>query len=246
MPLNGRSDRNAMRLWPGEVGLRGDRATFHIGPTPTARATGGWRPTGRDLAAGAVYYHMTSDVAEKREAEKRAAKKLEAEKRRTAKLNAKTLRVGHYGGDDDDDDYDNNKDNGGDDKVDGGDVDDDLDDEPDWRPKNHVMQMLPALPASKGVAVGPVTGLPVGSDEHVFTMWLDKRDDEPDEKARLQIEVRLPKDRGSVIANAGTQCVEEPEKPKAKDTKKNKKNKKKAAGGGKKKTGVEKKNAAAK
>jgi len=37
--------------------------------------------------------------------------------------------------------------------------------------------------------LGPVTGLPVSDDEHVFILRLDKRSGEPDERSRLQIEV---------------------------------------------------------
>lgn len=89
------------------------------------------------------------------------------------------------------------------------------------------MQVLPALPASTKPAVGPVTGLPIASDEHVFVMRLGKRHDEPDEKARLQIEVRMPKKKDHVVQeSSGTQFLEEELLPAGEMSKSNKKGKK--------------------
>lgn len=56
---NPRGDRDTMRLQPGEVGLRGDRATFHLGGRPftNPRIDKDGRPT------GASYYHVQPRAA---------------------------------------------------------------------------------------------------------------------------------------------------------------------------------------
>lgn len=53
-----RKDRDAMRLRPGEVGLRGDRATFHLGGGPLANAKAA--KDGRPPAA--IYYNVQPEA----------------------------------------------------------------------------------------------------------------------------------------------------------------------------------------
>lgn len=148
-----------MRLFPGEVGLRGDRATFHLGRAgPAAGQQAQVAENGRP--AGAVYYNMRPAAA--------------VTVPSSARQGGKQQQV--------------------------------VATQPPQR--RHVMQVLPPMPASTEPAVGPVTGLPIGGDEHVFVLRLGKRYDEPDEKARLQIEVRLPKQREPVNVDADTQFLE--------------------------------------
>lgn len=165
------ADPNAMLLFPGEVGLRGDRATFHMGQNPERPVA--TRDDGRPT--GAVYYNV----------------KPAAGRQKTA--------------------------------------------------RKHVMQVLPALPASANPVVGPVTGLPVTENETVFVLRLGKRyEEEPDEKARLQIEMRLPKQPYKGLEEAGTQFLQEdvPVENKSPNpeavSKKSKQKRKKSAGKGKK------------
>lgn len=169
-----------MRLLPGEVGLRGDRATFHLGqgasqPVPLAKDG---RPT------GAVYYNMHPGVAP------------------PAAMAGKGFNKHQQF-------------------------------QPLPQPqRKHVMQVLPALPTSSDPAVGPVTGLPIHANEHVFVLRLGKRYDEPDEKARLQIEVRLPKQSSPPQTEAHTQFLtaDMPQLAVDGSTKKNKGLSKKAGG----------------
>lgn len=133
-----------MRLMPGEVGLRGDRATFSLG-RDDGLTHGGYGTDG-----GAVYYNIQPTTLPP-----------------AAGLPAAPSNV-----------------RGGHSHV--------RPTSPDQSPRDrkHVMEMLPATAKP---TLGPVTGLPVSDDEHVFVLWLGKRPGEPDEKARLQIEVRVPK-----------------------------------------------------
>lgn len=154
--VNGRSDRNAMRLFPGEVGLRGDRATFHLGRAgPVSGQQVQVAENGR--STGAVFYNMRPPAIVAQSSGRQGGKQQAAAMQPQRK---------------------------------------------------HVMQVLPPMPASTEQAVGPVTGLPIGADEHVFVLRLGKRYDEPDEKARLQIEVRLPKQQEPVNVDADTQFLE--------------------------------------
>lgn len=73
--------------------------------------------------------------------------------------------------------------------------------------RRHVMQVLPPVPILTEPAVGPVTGLPIDDNEHVFVFRLGKREDEPDEMARLQIEMRLPKRKPVDRKNTSTQFL---------------------------------------
>lgn len=181
---NGRSDRYAMRLLPGEVGLRGDRATFHLG-----RNAGQPVPVDEDgRPTGAVYYNLRPPAAAAASTGKQGAKQLQ------------------------------------------------------HQPRKHVMQVLPTLPISKDPFFGPVTGMPVADDEHLFVLNLSKRYDEQDDKARLQIEVRLPKDREPERIDASTLVVEEdidgpPVPPPEPETSKKKKKGKKSGAEKKKKKG---------
>lgn len=139
--MNGRSDRDAMRLLPGDVGLRGDRATFHLGPGSTQLI-----PLAKDgLPTGAVYYNMQP-----------GAPAVVAVPGKGSRKNQKSQQLPQ-------------------------------------RQRKHVMQKFPSVPMSTELTFGPVTGMPINDDEHVFVFRLGKRHDEPDEKARLQIEMRLPK-----------------------------------------------------
>ncbi|XP_050535108.1 uncharacterized protein LOC126902126 [Daktulosphaira vitifoliae] len=119
-------DPASMQLKPGEVGLRGDRATFHMGykPRQSFQIVDG-KP------AGAVYYNLPA--------------------------------------------VDKN------------------------RARKHVVQVLPALPGNSMALVGPVTGLPITDDEDVFVLRMGKRYEEPDEKAKIQVEVRLPKKKNEQL-----------------------------------------------
>lgn len=145
-----------MRLKPGEVGLRDNRATFHLGVgggggvTKDMTAVKGVKPkTGLDgRSTGAVYYHMQPEVVDGK----------------TAKNN--------------------------------------------YSQRKHVMRVLPPLPANTNPAVGPISGLPIGGDEHVLVLRLGKRNNESDEMAPLQIEVRLPKETKKPT-EASTQFQEE-------------------------------------
>ncbi|VVC26886.1 Hypothetical protein CINCED_3A014143 [Cinara cedri] len=152
---NGRTDQNAMVLLPGEVGLRGDRATFYLGSSDGQTA-----PIPDDSqSAGAVYYNIrpTQPPA--------------------------TVTAGR------------------------GPAKSVIPPNPP-KPRKHVMQMLPVLPKSTKPAVGPVTGLPISEDEHVFVIRLGKRHNEPDEKARLQIEMRMPKIKIPVTTEVPSQYME--------------------------------------
>lgn len=186
---NGRADRNAMRLFPGEVGLRGDRATFHLGRAGPVAGQQAPPAAENGRPAGAVYYNMRPPAA--------IAPTASGGGRPGGKQQPAAMQP----------------------------------------QRKHVMQVLPALPASTEPAVGPVTGLPIGGDEHVFVLRLGKRYDEPDEKARLQIEVRLPKQQEPGNVDADTQFAETdlPAAAAADKTKKAKKGKKGKKGG--KKTG---------
>lgn len=102
--------------------------------------------------------------------------------------------------------------------------------------RRHVMQVLPPIPLLTEPAVGPVTGLPINDNEHVFVFRLGKRQDEPDEMARLQIELRLPKRKPVDRKNTGTQFLVTDVHPTGgsknnnkKDMNKNTKNKKKGS-----------------
>lgn len=64
----------------------------------------------------------------------------------------------------------------------------------DYMQRDHVIQVLPTLPATSNRVVGPVTGLPIDEDEDVFVLRLGKRYNNPNDMSRLQIEVRLPKE----------------------------------------------------
>jgi len=153
---NGRSDRNAMQLFPGEVGLRGDRATFHLGGRNVPTATDQPAPSNEaGRPSGAVYYNMRPPVMVTA----------------PSKKNQSVV-------------------------------------QPQLQQRKHVMQVLPSLPVTTEPIVGSVTGLPVGENEHVFVMRVGKRHDEPDEKARLQIEVRMLKQDKPARTNADTQFSE--------------------------------------
>lgn len=201
---NGRTDRNAMRLFPGEVGLRGDRATFHLGRAGPAPSSAAGQPSltpDNRKPTGAVYYNMRPmTVIPSLSSGKPGGKQQQAAAAAAAAAQQPQ--------------------------------------------RKHVMQMLPALPTSTEQAVGPVTGLPIAGDEHVFVLRLGKRYNEPDEKARLQIEVRLPKQQEPVSTDVDTQYmdndvliakVDSKKKAKGKKTKKNADGKKaKNNAGGKK------------
>jgi len=174
--LNGQSDRNAIRLLPGEVGLRGDRATFHLGGRCLSAVTS--TTTNQQLSldengrpTGSLYYNMRPPVMSM---------------------------------------------------------------PPGMKYQQHLQQhknlvkVLPSMPVSNEQNVGPVTGMPISDDEHVFMVRLGKQYDDSDDKARLQIEVRLPKQNRPTKTNADTQFLEadvpQNNKPKA-ASKKSKKNK---------------------
>lgn len=154
-----------MRLFPGEVGLRGDRATFHLGRAGPAPASAAGQPSltpDNGKPTGAVYYNMRPmTVVPSLSSGKPGGKQQQAAAAAAQQPQRK-----------------------------------------------HVMQVLPAVPASTEQAVGPVTGLPIAGDEHVFVLRLGKRYNEPDEKARLQIEVRLPKQREPVSTDVDTQYMD--------------------------------------
>lgn len=143
------SDRENIRLLPGQVGLQGDRATFHLGQgasqlIPLAKDG---RPT------GTVFYNMQPVAAPIGVAGRSDSKNQQPQRK-------------------------------------------------------HVMQVLPGLPlSSTDASVGPVTGMPIGNDEHVFLLRLGKQYEDPDEKTRLQIEVRLPKNSSPSQTETHTQCL---------------------------------------
>lgn len=181
-----------MRLFPGEVGLRGDRATFHLGRAGPAPASAAGQPSltlDNKKPTGAVYYNMRPmTVMQSLSSSKPGGKQQQAAAAAAVAAAQQPQR-------------------------------------------KHVMQVLPAVPASTEQAVGPVTGLPIAGDEHVFVLRLGKRYNEPDEKARLQIEVRLPKQKEPVSTDVDTQYmnndvliakkVDSKKKIKGKKTKKN-------------------------
>lgn len=177
LTANDRSDRNAMRLLPGEVGLTHERATFDFRdqrgpnrPVPVSAEHG-----------GTVYYNVRPPTPP-------------------------------------------------------------IDSTDDEQLRKHVVQMLPT--ASVKPVVGPVTGLPVGEDEHVLVFRFDKKPGEPDEKARLQIEVRTPKRKLILRKDASTQCnlsaVKTTDRAGSKKKKKKKKEEK-TKSADKKKSGAKKK-----
>lgn len=183
--MHGRLDRNAMRLMPGEVGLRGNRATFHLGRG--LEKSGQPVPVGEDgRPTGAVYYNLQLPVT----------KPITPIGKKSGKAQESLVE------------------------------------------RKHVVQMLPAIPASTEPAIGPVTGLPVADNEHLFVFRMGKRYNESDDKARLQIEMRMPKKRDPVFVDAATQFLESDITPPAPVVEpKAKKGKKK---GGSKKSGSKK------
>lgn len=155
-----------MPLMPGEVGLRGDRATFHLGQSPGQPVS--MAKNGRPSAA--TYYNV-----------------------RPTGPPVSAMAAGRGA-------------------------------QPP-KQRRHAMQVLPELPASADRAVGPVTGLPIAGDEHVFVIKLGKQYDEQDDMVNLQVEVRLPKQRDPVQTDTGTQFLASDVKP-AQSTKAGKKGKK--------------------
>lgn len=185
----GVADRDAMRLMPGDVGLRGDRATFSLcrddGLTHHPDTTGN----------GAVFYNMRPSGFQPEQDDE-----LDGDSHTMQQMSDQEQEVeyDHQEQDWDCDTQDRNPDQDQDnidpDQENDQDHDqqpvDESGDQPWMKDRKHVMEMLPASVKPK---FGPVTGLPVSDDEHVFVLWLGKRPGEPDEKARLQIEVRVPK-----------------------------------------------------
>lgn len=91
----------------------------------------------------------------------------------------------------------------------------------------HIKQVLPPVSLLTKPVVGPVTGLPIDDNEHVFVFRLGKRQDEPDEMARLQIEMRLPKRKPVERTNTSTQFLGSDMHPAGSSKNKNKNNKNK-------------------
>ncbi|XP_003240749.1 uncharacterized protein LOC100573964 [Acyrthosiphon pisum] len=178
----GVADRDAMRLNPGDVGLRGDRATFSLGRDP------GLVHYDETTSHGAVYYNMRPnglylavDQDDEQDGDNPGTQQQEQDQD-----------MDHDQDQDLDRDLDQDQDIDPDQEHDN-DQDQQVDESGDQqlaKDRKHVMEKLPA---SVKPTLGPVTGLPVSDDEHVFVLWLGKRPGEPDEKARLQIEVRVPK-----------------------------------------------------
>ncbi|XP_027837828.2 uncharacterized protein LOC114120194 [Aphis gossypii] len=167
--FGGQSDRDAMRLMPGEVGLRGDRATFSL--VRDDRLMNDKSSTG----GGEVYYNIRPNVNQSMEEDD------------VIYVDNNDMQQDQ----DQEQDQDRNQDNDLEqDDNENDEQGDELEDQPLSNERKHVMEVLPKSVKPK---LGPVTGLPVSDDEHVFVLWLGKRPGEPDEKARLQIEVRVPK-----------------------------------------------------
>lgn len=177
----GVADRDAMRLNPGDVGLRGDRATFSLGRDP------GLVHYDETTSHGAVYYNMRPngiqlvDQDDEQDGDNHAMLQQEQEQDTDQDQDQDW---DHDLDQDQDIDPDQEHDQDQDQQV------DESGDQQSAKDRKHVMEMLPASVKPK---LGPVTGLPVSDDEHVFVLWLGKQPGEPDEKARLQIEVRVPK-----------------------------------------------------
>ncbi|XP_025207290.1 uncharacterized protein LOC112603085 [Melanaphis sacchari] len=167
--FGGQSDRDAMRLLPGEVGLRGDRATFSLVRGDCLGydnySTGG----------GEVYYNIRPNVNQF------------ADDEEVIYVDSNDLQEQDQ---EQDQDRNQERDPEQDDKENDNQQVEELEEQPLSNERKHVMEVLPKSVKPK---LGPVTGLPVSDDEHVFVLWLGKRPGEPDEKARLQIEVRVPK-----------------------------------------------------
>lgn len=123
---------NMIRLLPGQVGVAGDRATFHLGHVATRRKTiGAVVSTNEDNMPSTGPMTVVVDRPT-------ATKYINVQRKRA-------------------------------------------------------MQVLPAVPVSANrLAVGPVTGLPVDDEEHVFVLRLSKAYESPDDVACLQVEMRLP------------------------------------------------------
>jgi len=178
----GVADRDAMRLMPGDVGLRGDRATFSLGRDP------GIVHYDETTSNGVVYFnmrpngiHLAVDQDDEQDGDNHVTQMQEQDQDLDQDQEQ-----------DWDRDLDQDQDIDPDQEYDQ-DQDQQLDESGDQqsaKDRKHVMEMLPATAKP---TLGPVTGLPVSDDEHVFVLWLGKRPGEPDEKARLQIEVRVPK-----------------------------------------------------
>jgi len=195
---------------PGDVGLRGDRATFSL-----VRDDGlaHYQVTTDN---GAVYYNMRpsgNQVVLEQDDELDGDHQQIHEQEQELDYDQEHDLDRHLDHDQDmdldhehDQDQDQQVDESGDQAKD----------------RKHVMEMLPA---SVKPTVGPVTGLPVSDDEHVFVLWLGKRPGEPDEKARLQIEVRVPKRMPQPeVVPSEPEVVQEVLLPEVKVDKKKKKN----------------------
>ncbi|CAI6373238.1 unnamed protein product [Macrosiphum euphorbiae] len=174
----GVADQNAMKLNPGDVGLRGDRATFSLGRDP------GLVHYDEKTSNGAVYYNMRPnggiqlvDQDDEQDGDNHQEQEQDMDQDQDQDWDRDLDQ-------DQDIDPDQEHDQDQDQQV------DESGDQQSAKDRKHVMEMLPA---SVKPTIGPVTGLPVSDDEHVFVLWLGKRPGEPDEKARLQIEVRVPK-----------------------------------------------------
>jgi len=169
-----------MRLMPGDVGLRDNRATFSLA-RDDCLAHGGY-----SIGGGTVYYNMQPNMVPIDQEDESDDDEYEEEKNNNDEDDTDQQSQLQ----DQDQDQDNEQDQ--DQELDS-DEESQMDESEDqlvFSDRKHVMEVLPV---SKKPTLGPVTGLPVSDDEHVFVLWLGKRPGEPDERARLQIEVRVPK-----------------------------------------------------
>lgn len=104
--------------------------------------------------------------------------------------------------------------------------------------------VLPTMPPTTELAVGPVTGMPMNKDEDLFVFRVGKQFDESNNMSRFQMEVRLPKKLGPEQIDVDTQFLLSDillPVTKVKNSKKGKKGKgAKNKKGGKKKKGASK------